>query len=1060
MNLSHLITNRGENTLKKRLQEYIPHTSALDILVGYFYFSGFHYLKSEFQQTDKIRILVGMGVDEKIVTATKAGTQLDFSIFTQEEAKKEIVKRARNGFKQAKQTKAEFDGLWDLIQMVSEKKIEIRGYTKEEIHSKMYLLHTPHQLVKGSVLIGSSNLSKNGLEGNLEMNALISDERDYEEGKEIFEQLWNESVDIAEMLADDIEKNTWLKPATPAEIFYRAAYEYVDGSSAVLTPEDESLPSGFMKLQYQDDAANQAVGILEEFGGVILGDVVGLGKTIVGASTLRKLKERNKRNGVLVLIPPGLMKEWEYWTGTLSNGGIYIRSCFQLEEILSSGIIQRNSIDTILLDESHNFRNADSGRYSFLQRICRDKNVVLLSATPQTKNITDLEAQVKLFTQGRDDDFAGILDGKSVSKFFAELKKIEDIDIRSIEVDKLLRKIMIRRTRSEIMESYEKDIKDAKLKFPTAKEPNVIDYFLSEERPTLLHEIEQKISKLFFPRFKPKEYFAEAFENDPVLDDLRRAGTQLSALYRILIFKRLESSIEAARKTIRRQIDVNKKFVTVAKKEKIMPFGIENVDFLDLVDEDTDFSNLGLNKKYELKLFQSDKLFVDIEHDCEILEEILSLLEPITADKDGKLNRLKNLLDNNLKGKKVLIFSESKETAEYVQKELEKHLGETVGFGHGGLNKSATGEYEMLKKRFSPKSNGGLPSNQSELSTLVATDSFSEGVNLQDGNIVVNYDLPWNPVRIIQRVGRVNRVGTQHDKIYSYNFFPDPAIDEKLTNVRMGGSLKDRVKKRIAEFHAIIGDDTKHLSPGERPEPKKYFEIATQSTDRLEGDTQAFSYSMLLTLLRKLREENIALYERVQQLPERSWTSRNLKTSNSVVAMAKRGKHKEFFEVTIKDTLLSKLSPEVAFEKLWAEISETSVLKKPIVGFGEALMQCEEAFKLDKNPTTNVSHKKIQGTSIAGKILKKIKSVTTPTLPEEVFNKLLDYGQAIRIEKINNKKTLKAISNGLINTKTSIETIEVLEKFVPYKSWETQKNENRKLGLVPEILLSSLFITE
>lgn len=1052
-----LITNNEKNTLRQRLDEYLPHANAVDILVGYFYTHGFHYIQEAFQNAEKIRILVGMAAQKNIGKAYNYGEQLALDEFSDSQVAEMAAENSLGQLRKSSQEKTEFDGLWRLIEMAKSGQLEIRAYRKQPLHAKMYVMHTPNQMVQGGVVTGSSNLTKNGLEANLEINVFLSDTDDYREATNVFEGLWQDSVDISEILAEKVENESWLKPATPQEIFYRAAYEYVGGSQNLINAieEDEQDIGGFKQLTYQQDAVNQAVDILKKYNGVFLADVVGLGKTYIAAMLLRRLRNLNQRGGALVIAPPALMDEWKHATDTLSNGGVFVRSRGDIKNIRDELVHRRlkdANITTVVIDESHKFRNVMSEQYSDIQEICQNKQVIMLSATPQTKSIEDLRAQISLFA--RNEDFIDLLEGKTVQRFFDDLRKETDSSKKAAAIDPLLRNIMIRRTRREIQDAYQDDLRGQDINFPKALDPELVSYQFSTKESGLLTEAEQKLEKLKLARFKPHAYIKEESLEDQTLDDLKRAGQQLSGINRILTFKRLESSVEAARNTLQRQLEVNQSFIKQAHQTKTMPFGIDNKTLIASLDdvvedeyENGDTLPLKTNENYSLEKFKAEELFNDIEADIEVLKEIISILQPITPEKDGKLRELLNLLRNDLSDTKVLIFSESFETCKYLKEQLQHKLGEEVGLGHGGLTKS---EYEQLKKRFAPKANDGERQNSTSLRLLVATDSFSEGVNLQDANCVVNYDLPWNPIKIIQRVGRVNRIGSNHEEVHSYNFFPGSEIDEHLRH-NQKGTLKERVQQRISDFHAIIGDDTKHLSSQEEPEPRQYFRIVSKSADDIDGEKRQYSYSELIKMLRRLRQEDPNLYERIQSLPTRAWTARNHE-QRSLVALAKRAKHLDFYEIDVSNMYLQRLDAETAFSRLDAGADEQAIFSQPPQEFGQALQHCESAFS--ETNQQKVTYSKITPTSYKGKIISKIKEVYVPSLPEDTRTTLNAYLYGFQTEQFENRGKQKEVKRALNNTQTAAEVAETLQRLLLYPY---SQSVERQHYTKPEVLLSCLF---
>lgn len=1058
------IINRDDNNLKMRLDEYLQHTHALDVLVGYFYAQGFHIIKDKFDKTERIRILVGMGTDSEIVNQVSIG-QTDLKLLSDSQIAEKAAQQIVASTEIASQSNKDFESLNSIMSFVKSKKLEVRAYRKQQLHAKLYLLHTKG-IIDGAVITGSSNLTKSGLEDNLEINVLLTDKEEYIAGKELFDELWGDSVDISELLVDKIENETWLKPVDPAAIFYKAAYEFIGGTVGVLEPDDDDISTGrsnFIKLKYQDDAARQAVDVIRQYNGVFISDVVGLGKTIMGALVLRRMRNLGMRSTAIVICAPGLIKEWQDWTSDIGNGSIRVFSSGDLAKILQEikeGTLKDHKVDTVLIDESHNFRNADSDTYGLLQEITNKKKVVLLSATPQTKSTWDLANQLKLFADQT--DFMDLMEGKSVKVFFNQIDKLATTQEKAVKLDALMRAVMIRRTRSEIIKYYQDDIINQGLTFPSAADPEIILYELSEDYDGLLSKIESLIAKLKLPRFQPREFIKDEYTGDKTLTDLSKGGAQLKAINRILLFKRLESSIVAVRKTLKRQLEVNQKFIKEAEASGILPFGVDNLKlinadfdwFIDADGKSADDIAKHLNPNYLLEKFNYTDLKQQLVEDNATINELLALIAPITANNDSKLQKLITLIRNKLDGKKVLIFSESKETAEYLKQELEKSLNEEVGLAHGQIKST---EYEDLKKRFAPNANSGLPEGKSELRLLVATDTFSEGVNLQDANHVINYDLPWNPIRIIQRVGRVNRVGSKHNVAYSFNFFPSDEIDSHIgSNSDFAETLKKRVKRRIDEFQSIIGDDTKHLSPDEQPEPRKLFTMVTESTDKLEEDKSSkYSYSELVSMLRKLRQDDPAYYDYiVQTVPKKAWSARQ-DTNNKphVVALAKRDKHIIFFD-TLADGLPQVISPTKGFTLLDAGRIEKTYISRPPDFFGDTLRACENAFQ--QSDSQDMEYRQIASNSYEGKLKGLINDYYLPTLSADLRDNLNRYIIALKKEQISNRKAVKRAYIHCVPAQNATELLELLQEYLPLEVYITSTVKESS-NVKPEILLSCIF---
>jgi HKD family nuclease len=425
-------TNEPGQTLLDRFRTTLKDTQYFDVLVGYFRSSGFYQLYESIEPIEKVRILVGLGVDEdayKTINQYQNQTMFDFE--SHHNAKKEFQKNLINEIENSKEVDERLEiGLKHFIEFLQAecansdldkkqggngKKLEIKAYPSKNIHAKVYISRYKDNISHiqyGSVITGSSNFSLNGLVANREFNVHLKDRRDIEYALDQFEGLWKDSIDISEEFVDSVKNKTWLNDSiTPYELYLKLIYEYLQEDINLQDKYESFLPDGFMKLDYQEQAVIQALKKLDEYNGVFLADVVGLGKTFITAQLLQQLRGR-----ILVICPPVLQ---DYWKESLLEFRVpaEVESLGKLESIIRKGV---NKYDYVVVDEAHRFRNEATQSYADLLDICRGKKVILVTATPLNNTIDDIFSQLKLFQAPKNSSIPGV---PNLVSFFNKLKK-------------------------------------------------------------------------------------------------------------------------------------------------------------------------------------------------------------------------------------------------------------------------------------------------------------------------------------------------------------------------------------------------------------------------------------------------------------------------------------------------------------------------------------------------------------------------------------------------------------------------------------------------------------
>ena len=861
-------TNEPERDLYSRFSKILKsNTQFFDVLVGYFRTSGFFKMYEAMESVEKIRILVGLNVDKYTVKIIdKANAELAYEAPTTKEAKDAFSDSIENEFAQSETTAEIEQGVRTFIEWLKNGKLEMRIYVDAPIHAKVYIMRKDMDKVPdsyGSVITGSSNFSEAGLQNNLEFNVELKDSRDVQFALEKFEELWAKGVPITQDYIEAVEKKTWLRnDITPYEIYLKTLYEFfkeeINSDKDLLA--DDLLPDGYMKLQYQIDAVVQAKKILETYNGVFISDVVGLGKTYICAMLAKSLKKGRK----LVICPPVLV---DYWKDVLLEFDVAaeVESLGKLESILEKGV---DRYKYVFIDEAHRFRNQGTEGFSNLHKICYGKKVVLISATPINNYSSDIENQIYLFQPKHNSNIIGV---KNLENFFRDLRSkekkftkgsqmyLDQVRANSEEIrDKILRHIMIRRTRSEIMEYYADDLKKQGLTFPKLGTPEPIAYVFDEDTNTVFNETVEVIKNFKYSRYKPLVYLKDTKKYASLLT----AQHNMGGFMKSILVKRLESSFFAFKNTLSRFQESYEKFIDMYEAGEV--YISKKVDVYDLLDSGDDDKLMELVEAETVMHFKSsefdEKFIKDLKWDLTKLKYLSDMWKNIQTD--PKLDQFKYELQHNKKliGNKKIIFTESKETAEYLVENLTDLYGSRVIAYTGS---SSLVLKSVIEDSFNPKFR---EKNNDQFDVLITTDVLAEGINLHRANALINYDLPWNPTRIMQRVGRINRVGTEFDQIYVFNFFPTAETNKHLP-------LKDRIMEKLQAFHDTLGEDFKYLSEEEEVSSQKLFNDLNMDLD--VDEDSANPELAYLAIIRQVRDNDTALFEKIKKLPKKAKTGRN-----------------------------------------------------------------------------------------------------------------------------------------------------------------------------------------
>lgn len=935
-------TNETGNTLLEKIEGVFNHRNVhfFDALVGYFRASGYFRIRKFIERTAKIRILVGINVDKLTYQANSQGLLFNPNA---EQSQEEFFNDIKRNIQEAEYDKEVEEGMYQFIEDITTGKITIRIHPKQNIHAKIYIFREEvyHDHGCGSVITGSSNLTANGLEKNFEFNVELRDNDDILFATETFEKLWQESVEIDLTHIEKIKKESYLNTDfTPYEVYLKFLLEYF-GKSIDFDPNSVSdLPEGYKKLSYQVDAVNDGYSKMMKHNGFFLSDVVGLGKTIVSALIAKKFFFSNgfptHRSHTLVIVPPAMKDNWEE---TLKE--------FKLDnyKIITNGSLHKvkdpELYDLIIVDEAHKFRSDTASMYNELQKLCKtktkrydgslqDKKVILVSATPLNNKPEDIANLVYLFQDSKD----STLEESNLQRFFREqidkynkLKKEKNFALVAEEVKAIYEKIrvkvveplIVRRTRTDINgnEEYKKDLESQGIRFPVPKSPYKIYYQLDAQLEALYDKtimyISDQINGLNYYRYQAIKYLKPHKKNKYKKAD--NISTQLASIMKTLLVKRIDSSFYAFKQSLNRYYAANKVMLEMFENGTI--YIAPNLKVNELLSEGKEDELLKLidEARYTdptIEICTPDDFvegFEDgIRADNEILKELVDMWDAI--DSDPKLDIFVEYLNNHLLDKsindegKLVVFSESKETVDYLYKKLKGN-----GFDKIMTVQSDNRDIQMpkLKENFDANYKG---EKKNDYNIVISTEVLAEGVNLHRANVIVNYDTPWNSTKLMQRIGRVNRIGSKAEYIHIFNFFPTSKVNNDI-------ELEKKAKMKLFAFHAALGEDSQIYSPDENPET---FGLFDKNIDEERDEKLRY-----LMWLRQLKKEDPDLIKRISKLPLRARTGRKSKFIPNSTIVFMRNNRRDAFTFIREDGSVEDLTFLEAAKEFEARVDEKAI---------------------------------------------------------------------------------------------------------------------------------------
>ena len=970
-------TNSEGNTLIGKFEKLFAKNHEIDCfdaLVGYLRASGYFKLRPFLEKMKKIRILVGIDADKYIALSNQKG--LMFMGIEPSEAKSELLESIKHDIETSDYTQEVENGILQFIEDVASGKLEIRSHPSKKIHAKIYILYpsdyNPDVLGAG-VITGSSNLTGNGLgltqEQQYEFNVLLTEYDDIKFAQDEFEKLWADATNCL-LTPDDMKKlkaDTYLgSEVTPYDVYLKMLLEYFGSMISYNKDDALDLPQNFTRMQYQMDAASEGFEKLLKYNGVFLSDVVGLGKTIIATLIAKKfIRENGSNTRILVVFPPAVETNWRNTFKTFGiTGCVQFITNGSLGKVLDTMDLNYGNaedFDLIIVDESHKFRNDETEKFRQLQEICKTprantgrieglrKKVVLISATPLNNGPEDISNQVQLFQDARNCTLDSVTNLTSFfSPIIKQYKKIISsnknstqangkLDLEGLRAlykevrEKVIKPITIRRTRKDIEAFY----KDEAVKFPKVQKPTVYRYMLDD---TLAHLFDKTISSL-----DTKENPAESisFARYQAIANLKpdikakhyeradMASESLTDIIRTLLVKRLESSFQAFKKTLVKFRNANRHMIFMfdsnqviiapnLKIESLFEEGLSLEEIQDKIDEMDDPNDR--NHTFTADDFE-DGFYEKLQKDQEILDTLCDDWEKVTVD--PKFDTFSHALDELMSksfnpAQKLVIFSESSDTVEYLAERLNR---QDVIVVSGETRKKV---FETILENFDE--NYPEEGKKDNYHIIITTDTLAEGVNLHRSNLIVHYDTPWNSTKIMQRIGRVNRIGSKCDKIYNFVFYPSAEGNDLIR-------LVQRSKAKIQGFHTAYGEDNQIYSQEEILETADDNKLFDEAINNEEINPELRH----LDFIRKIKMENPSEIRRINKLSLRCRCGRSAKTvgdrdlTGASVVYLKSGKKDNFYFVSKEHLGITKAEPISAFEAMDIYEAETAEASIPLI---------------------------------------------------------------------------------------------------------------------------------
>ncbi len=939
------ISSRNFDTeVKKIINNIIPGCKNIYIRVGYFYFSGFSLIAQSLKDKN-IKILVGIESDQETTDIVKSEKEISEEYlrkFSETVDKDEILDKPE-----------ERDSYFIFKKKLKDGTLEVRQ-NKRVDHSKEFIFEYSDKNAKmfnspGQTMVGSSNLTHSGFISNQETNVLIPDPENFKNTKLDFMDDWQNSIpllnkDKAKIFEKYSSRFPFEQTPSPYLMYVRVLNEYFkDRSDDEIKLPKDITEDYFENYKYQRDAIAKGLDILKDHNGVLIADVVGLGKSIIASTIANNVGLRT-----IVICPPHLKEQWKDYLYKFKVKGARIYTSGKILDALSEDTPGQK---LIIIDEVHKFRNDETKDYLNLYQLCHDSNgkepnkIVLLSATPFNNKPSDTFSLIKLFQIPTRSTLQTITNlsvyFERISKTYNTLKREQIINKRSAkeinddfkklgeEIRNIISPLTIRRSRIDLenIKAYDNDLKKQKIFFPKVEDPILLTYDLDN-----IEDIYKKTLKIIAPgnedsnykcaRYKPLVYVkpeclnevldAGGYNDDEKKNKLPQQQQNIHDFIKRMMVRRFESSTYSFSITLDRVIRSNERMIEYYETKGVVPVYPRNQlpDLEELYgsEDDTQIDDFDIEKESKLEKLKNKGLWFiqkaqlkknyieDIKSDCEILKSIQKDWEILKSKnfKDPKTNAFREIIRKQLKKepkRKIIIFTEFSDTANYLYKKMIKDFKAYIYTSKDSSKKKNKLE---IKENFDASSKV----QKNDYDIMIATDAISEGFNLHRAGTIFNYDIPYNPTRVVQRFGRINRINKKmFDKLYIYNFFPTDIGETEVNLKRITG-----LKKMM--FNAIFGEDTKVLTTNETLGSyfQKEFDDIYKETESPETYFENTIYD--------LRDFNPEVIIEANNISKRVKAKRKIKTNNGILIFSKKGDVPKFIFVDKNKKIKSLMATE------------------------------------------------------------------------------------------------------------------------------------------------------
>ena len=927
----------SDATLLAALGSTLGLSERADFCVGYFNLRGWkhvdRYVDRWTEEGQQARILIGMQrlPHDQLRDALSPLDEPRVDNRTALLLKQQLAEQLRDQLILGMPTNADEAALRRLARQLRAGKVVVNLFLRHPLHAKLYLCFRDDPVCPIVGYLGSSNLTFSGLSGQGELNVDVLDQDACGKLSQWFEDRWNDRycTDITQELTSIIEES-WARHELipPYHVYLKMAYHLSHEARAGLAEFRIPRDFGDRLFEFQTAAVKIAAHHLNKRGGVLIGDVVGLGKTLM-ATAVARIFEDDYGLETLILCPKNLVRMWEQYAHEYR-----LRARVLSHSMVITELPDLRRYRLVVIDESHNLRNREGRRYRAIREYIHgnDSKVILLSATPYNKSYVDLSNQLRLFV----DDEADL--GIRPERLLRQLGEVEfsrrfqasprslaafDHSPHADDWRDLMRRYLVRRTRSFIQDNYAQTDPDSGRRFLIyedgnrsyfpARTPKTIKFTIEESDPNDQYarlyapDVVTTINSLHLPRYGLANYLSDSPDAPPTIaeerhiKDLSRAGKRLMGFCRTNLFKRLESSGAAFLQSVERHVLRNYVFLHALRAGLPLPIGTQDAALLDprFTDADADAGQAGFPhaddepeqahtaaERFEQRaaevyaryrtdyrrrfrwlpsyLFAVDSLERQLDADSAALLGILRAHGNWNAEHDAKLRALHTLLTETFPDRKVLVFSQFADTVRY----LEAQLGRLHVDAMAGVTGDSDDPTEFAR-RFSPVSNRSPLKDTpgQELRVLIATDVLSEGQNLQDCSIVVNYDLPWAIIRLIQRAGRVDRIGQNAEEILCHSFLPAEGVERIIT-------LRRRVRERLKENAEVVGADETFFE--DEADHRTILNLYHERAGILDGDAdgEVDLASHALQIWKNAIDRDPGLEQTVAALPDVVFSSR------------------------------------------------------------------------------------------------------------------------------------------------------------------------------------------